>query len=423
MSIKTVLQHTIWLRNPLRILYHWLRGVVAFVFSGNPAQHMQIIGITGTKGKTTTSTMIAYALAQSGKNVCLISSAQIWVGSEKRENRSKMTMDSPFRLWKILREAKQKWVTHVVLETSSHGIYYFRNLGIRYSVVWLTNISQDHLDLHGTMEHYASTKARLFRGNKITILPSYNKYDDIFRQAITHNSPTVYYGNEATDVYRIITNTWHAPSMITEIQDHGESVSLQTWLPGDFNVYNTLLAYSVCREIGMMPDQLTGIWANFTWAPGRMEPVLNDKNISVIVDYAHTESSLQAALSTLQKTLSGGRLWVVFWATGDRDTTKRPKMGMVAHELADAIVVTDDDTYTEPSMKIIDMICEGIPRSIWPSFQVIPDRRQAIVYALQNALPWDTILIAGKWCETVQVTNEGVIPWSDRNIVEEILRT
>lgn len=127
---------------------------------------MYVIGVTGTKGKTTTSTLIATALEASGRQVCLLSTAQVWMAGEKSENQSKMTMDSPFKLWKMIRKAKKMGVTHLVLETSSHGIYYFRNFGIKYDIVTLTNISQDHLDLHGTMNHYVKTKAQLLKKSK-----------------------------------------------------------------------------------------------------------------------------------------------------------------------------------------------------------------------------------------------------------------
>ena len=147
---------------------------------------MYIIGVTGTKGKTTTSTLIAAALEQSGRTVALLSTAQVWMAGEKRENQSKMTMDSPFKLWKSIQEAKRNGVTHLVLETSSHGIYYFRNFGIRYNAVVLTNISQDHLDLHGTMDHYARTKTRIFKPEpgKICVLPKDSEYFDLFLAAV-----------------------------------------------------------------------------------------------------------------------------------------------------------------------------------------------------------------------------------------------
>ncbi|MEI6711720.1 MAG: Mur ligase family protein [bacterium] len=141
--------------------------------------------MTGTKGKTTTSTLIARALEESGRKIALLSTAQVWIAGEKRENQSKMTMDNPFRMWQLLKKAQKEGVTHLVLETSSHGIYYYRNFGIKYNAVLLTNISQDHLDLHKTMEHYAQTKARLFRREpgKICILPKDCEYFSLFYEA------------------------------------------------------------------------------------------------------------------------------------------------------------------------------------------------------------------------------------------------
>lgn len=155
---------------------------------------MYVIGVTGTKGKTTTSTLIATALESSGRPVCLLSTAQVWMAGEKSENQSKMTMDSPFKLWKTIKKAKKMGVTHLVLETSSHGIYYFRNFGIKYNIVLLTNISQDHLDLHGSMDHYVKTKAQLFKkeSGKICVLPRDCEYFDVFsreagKDAVTYS--------------------------------------------------------------------------------------------------------------------------------------------------------------------------------------------------------------------------------------------
>lgn len=146
---------------------------------------MYIIGVTGTKGKTTTSTLIARALEESGRKTALLSTAQVWIAGEKKENQSKMTMDNPFRMWQLLKKAQKKGVTHLVLETSSHGIYYYRNFGIKYNAVLLTNISQDHLDLHKTMKHYAQTKARLFyrEPGKLCILPKDCGYFPLFHAA------------------------------------------------------------------------------------------------------------------------------------------------------------------------------------------------------------------------------------------------
>lgn len=425
MKILQSLKHTIGLRNPLRLTYHYLRWQLAYSMSGNPAKDMYIIGVTGTKGKTTTSTLIAQALEASGRKVALLSTAQVWMAGEKRENQSKMTMDNPFSMWKLLREAKKKWVTHLVLETSSHGIYYYRNFGIKYNAVLLTNISQDHLDLHGTMDHYARTKARIFRreSGKLCILPRDCEYFPLFYDAASAGGNTK----------NIITYSMREPCdyttkhlQITEngidigIKWYDEETLIQTPLRGVFNAENILGAYALLRSIGIAIQPITRAWRDFTGVPGRLELVPNTHGLTVLVDYAHTEASLKSVMQALK---GEQKIILVFGATGDRDNTKRPKMGAVAHELADTIVLTDDDTYTEPSVRIIDMVKKGIPRSIGETYQIIPDRREAIKWALKHAKKWDIVLIAGKGCETMLVTNDGPIPWSDRKIAEEILET
>lgn len=422
-SLIQSMKRLIGLRNPLRVRYHLLKWMVSFAVSGNPAKGMYIIGVTGTKGKTTTSTLIARALEESGKKIALISTAQIWIAGHRTENQSKMTMDSPRMLWKMLKKAKHEWVTHVVLETSSHGIFYARNFGIHYDAVLLTNISQDHLDLHGTMEHYAETKARIFwsEPGKIIVLPQDCEYGEIFRKkawnCITYSmkSPATFQA-QATKVTPEgieILIKWNLKNIEEDL--------ITSKLTGDFNAENMLGAFALLRSIGMEVSSIQKAWNNFTGVPGRLEPVPNNQGIHIFVDYAHTEESLKRVLQTL----SQGKKWrliLVFGATWDRDTTKRPKMGKVAHELADIIVLTDDDTYTESSKRILDMVQAGIPREIGEIFQVIPDRKLAIHWALKKAQSDDIVLIAGKWCETVQVTNAWPIPWSDRKVVEDWLQ-
>lgn len=418
------LRQFIGLRSPIRIAYHWCRGFLAFALSGNPARDMYIIGVTGTKGKTTTSTLIATALEKSGRPVCLLSTAQVWMAGEKSENQSKMTMDSPFKLWRMIKKAKKMGVTHLILETSSHGIYYFRNFGIKYNIVVLTNISQDHLDLHGTMDHYAATKARLFKKEfgKICVLPRDCSYFELFQKQAGEDCITYSMKTAATYQTRSLqTDSEGIDIVIKSAIPLAEEARITSKLVGVFNAENILAAYATLRSIGIETKPMHEAWKNFTGVPGRMEPVPNNLWITILVDYAHTETSLRSVLETLRASMKDNKLVVVFWATGDRDTTKRPKMGAVVHELANIIALTDDDTYTEPSWQIIDMIKKWIPRTEWETFQVIPDRKEAIHWAIRKAKKWDIVLIAGKWCETVQVTNKWPIPWSDRGIVEKFL--
>ena len=226
------------------------------------------------------------------------------------------------------------------------------------------------------MDHYVKTKARLFKKEhgKICILPRDCAYFDIFAQQAGKDAIT-YSMKQAA---------------------HYQTRSLKT----DGDGIDIVIKSSTPPEEGRITSKLVGVFN---------------------VDYAHTETSLRSVLETLRASMKNNKLVVVFWATGDRDTTKRPKMGAVVHELADIIVLTDDDTYTEPSGRIIDMVQKWIPRETGDTFQIIPDRKEAIHWAIRRAQKWDIVLIAGKWCETVQVTNKWPIPWSDRGIVEELL--
>jgi len=239
---------------------------------------MCIIGVTGTKGKTTTSTLIATALEASGRPVCLLSTAQVWMAGEKSENQSKMTMDSPFKLWKTIKKAKKMGVTHLVLETSSHGIYYFRNFGIKYNIVVLTNISQDHLDLHGTMDHYVQTKARLFKKEpgKICILPRDCDYFDIFEKQ--SGSDCVTYSMKQPASYQIRSLQADGTGIDMVIKSNiplMEEARITSKLVGVFNAENIIAAYTTLRTIGIETRPIQEAWKNFTGVPGRMEPVPN----------------------------------------------------------------------------------------------------------------------------------------------------
>jgi len=239
---------------------------------------MYVIGVTGTKGKTTTSTLIAQALETSGRPCCLITTAQVWMAGEKSENTSKMTMDSPFKLWKILKKAKKMGIRYLVLETSSHGIYYYRNLGIKYDIVTLTNISQDHLDLHGTMDHYVNTKARLFKKEpgKTCVLPNDCDYFDVFSKQAGKDAITYSIKHPATYQVRALRADEEGIDMTIHGQLPTEKARITSKLVGIFNAENILAAYATLRTIGIETRPIQEAWKNFTGVPGRMESVPNE---------------------------------------------------------------------------------------------------------------------------------------------------
>ena len=336
MNVIQSLRKSVGLKSPLRRTYHVCRGFIAFALSGNPAKGMYVIGVTGTKGKTTTSTLIATALESAGKKVLLITTAQVWMAGERSENHTKMTMDSPFRLWRLVRRAKKLGVTHIVLETSSHGIYYSRNLGIRYDAVVLTNISQDHLDLHETMEHYVATKAKIFaqEPHKLCILPRDCAYFPVFAKQAGDDVITYSMSHVADYQVTDIQTSSEEMQIIIKETRNSEFITLNSHLVGIFNAENLLTAYSTLRTIGIEKKILQDAWRDFSGAPGRMERVPNTLGLTILVDYAHTEASLRSVLETIKMQNDG------FIKNSD----KAPLSRGVPKDEAGGLVVNESET-------------------------------------------------------------------------------
>ncbi len=426
-----LLRSLISLDSPLRITYHYARGVIAFWLSGNPARDMLVIGVTGTKWKTTTTNLIARGLQKAGKRVAMFSTVNMMIDGKIEENNTKMTSPSPFYMWDFLSRAKRAGCEYAVIETSSHALYYHRVHGLRYDAAVLTNIAQDHLDLHKTMDNYVDTKLQLFRNlykngikkgiRKVGVVNIDSEYSDRFltRDIVVDNLYTVGFSPSAQIRAENIVNT----EMTTEfdVRIPSNTFHLSSRLPGNFNISNILCAVAILMSQKIDIPTIQALIAEFACVPGRLEEVSNTRGAKIYVDYAHTEDSLRSVLSTLCELSTTQRLITVFGATGDRDRTKRPKMGKVVDELSDVVILTDDDTYTEDSLRIIRDVSEGITRREGEGFWIIPSREDAIRTALIMLRPGDVLIVAGKWAETVQVTQAGAIAWNDRQVIERIL--
>lgn len=425
------LKKIIPLDGTLRITYHYFRGVLAFLLSWNPAKDMIVIGVTGTKWKTTTTNIIARGLEAAGHKVAMFSTANMSIDGKFQENNMKMTTPSPFFLWNFISEAKRSGCKYLVIETSSHALAYHRVYGLRYDVAVLTNIAQDHLDLHKTMQNYVQTKLKLFKNlykygirkwiRKVSVVNIDHSYAQEFlsKEVATDTLYTVWFGRDAS--VRAENIHYENGVMQFDVKIPSNSFVLQTELYGEFNVSNILTATAVLMSQQVDISTIQRVIADFHTIPGRLEKVKNNRSADIFVDYAHTEDSLKNVLETAKKIQPNGRLIVVFGATGDRDKSKRPKMGSVADSLADIVILTDDDTYTEDSLSIIRMVHEGIQRKEWKNFWIIPSREDAIRTALIMLKPNDILIVAWKWSETKLVTQNGPIDWSDRRIIESIL--
>lgn len=408
-----------------------MRGLLAFWFSGNPAKDMIVIGITGTKGKTTTTNLIAQWLQKSGNKVAMFSTVNMSIDGETEENNLKMTSPSPFVLWRFLRDARDKGCTHAVIETSSHALFYHRVYGLRYDVAVLTNVQQDHLDLHKTMENYIDTKLKLFKAlykygihkgvRKIGVVNIDSQYADRFltKDIVVDNMYTIGFAPTAQIRAENIRHTEFATEFDVRIPSN--QFHLVSRLPGDFNISNILCAVAVLMSQKIDVKTIQDLIREFACVPGRMEEIANRRQARIFVDYAHTEESLRNVLETVRSMEGVKRVITVFWATGDRDRTKRPKMGKVVDDLSDVVILTDDDTYTEDSLRIIRDVTEGIGRREGEKFWIVPSREDAIRTALIMLQKWDILIVAGKGAETVQVTQKWPIKWNDRKMIEKIL--
>lgn len=323
------------LDSPIRVFYHYLRGVIAFHLYGDPARDMIVIGITGSKGKTTVTNLVARGLEHAGKKVFMFSTANYSINGEWSENNMKMTSPSPFVLQRLLRQAKQAGCEYAVIETSSHSIFYSRNYGIDYDVAVLTNISQDHLDLHKTMDNYAETKLQLFKNlvkyrrkpgiKKIAAVNIDSDYASLF---LSETTPDIMYtyGMAANAQIRSQNVRYRKEGTEFEIKMPSNTLSIKTKLRGAFNVSNILAAVSVLISQKIDIPSIVEAIESVEVIPGRLEEIENSRGLTVFVDYAHTEDSLRNVLETIKQMEGIGRVITVFGATGDRDTSKRPKM-------------------------------------------------------------------------------------------------
>jgi UDP-N-acetylmuramoyl-L-alanyl-D-glutamate--2,6-diaminopimelate ligase len=341
-----------------------------------------------------------------------------------------MTSPDVFELQRLLKIAKNEWCEIAIIETASHGIKMNRIWWIQYDIVVLTNITQDHLDLHGTMKDYVNTKLTIFKNlisykrkpwiKKTGIININSDYADLFL-AETYDSLYTYWTGQGANLTAInISNIW----MITkfDIKIASENISIETKLKWDFNIQNILAAVWVFVSLWIDAKKITQVIKLITWIPGRMESIANDEWFEIIVDYAHTPDALEKVLETIKWFWGINRIITVFGATWDRDRTKRATMWEIVSRLSDLVILTQDDDYSEKTEQIIKDILPWIERKEWDNFWIIPTRKEAIQTAILSAKPNDVILVAWKWDEHVMVTNEWIIPWNDKAVIKEILK-
>lgn len=389
-------------------------AVMSATYFGNPATKLKIIGVTGTKGKTTTAYMIRDIMLASGKKIGMIGTVCNTYGNVKEE--SIRTTPESLDIQALLARMVEADMEYVVMEVSSHALDLNRVYGIRFIVGVFTNLSEDHLDFHETMDNYLNAKAKLFTMSDFAIVNGDDIYAPRLLKMIDIKKATYGLDNSvdltATDI-RVNPSYVEFKMYVNKILE-----TIRINIPGRFTVYNALAAIGVCSLFGAQMDAICAALGALR-VPGRNEVVELNKSFTVIIDYAHTPSSLEAILSSAKK-YTKGRIICVFGCGGNRDKEKRSMMGEIAGRLADFTVITTDNPRDEKPLEIISDIESGIKqtRGLYKS---IENRRQAIKFAMRIAWKSDVVIIAGKGHETYQeVENGKKLYFDDKEIVKKL---
>lgn len=402
-------------------------GVLASRFYGDPSAQMRMIGVTGTNGKTTTTYLSKAMLEAAGFRVGLIGTVAYRIGGEVLP--ASQTTPGALELQQLLAKMAGERCTTVVMEVSSHALAQERTAGCEYDVAVFTNLTQDHLDFHKTMEAYFAAKARLFTGlmgtgkpNKRAIVNS----DDPAGERIVRlcPAPVWTYGmrTKADVLADQVRLSIDGTTFIARTP--AGSFPIESHLVGEHNVYNVLASLGVALHEGATPTQIQEAVARVVNVPGRFERVLAGQPFTVVVDYAHTEDALIRLLTAAQ-TVRTGRLITVFGCGGDRDRGKRPKMGKAAVRLSDVVILTSDNPRTEDPLAILEEVEVGVREAMAERpqvhYQKIADRREAIETAIRLARPDDMVVIAGKGHEDYQILGTQKFHFDDREVAREAI--
>jgi UDP-N-acetylmuramoyl-L-alanyl-D-glutamate--2,6-diaminopimelate ligase len=394
---------------------------IAAAFYGDPTQQLTLIGVTGTNGKTTTTHLIEYFLQQANQPTALLGTLYTrWQNFQKIAAHT-----TPFatELQEQLAEAVKAGNQYAVMEVSSHALAQGRVKACEFEVAVFTNLTQDHLDFHKTMEEYFAAKALLFEEHYLKGRAILNR-EDVYGQRLMESLPQErvwsYGVNDAQADFHTRHLTYEPTGVSGTLVTPVGAQEFQSPLVGQFNLANLLAAIAAGLQLGLDLTQMVASLPEFAGVPGRMERVQiqADQDISVIVDYAHTPDSLENLLKAARPFIQG-KMICVFGCGGDRDRTKRPLMGKIAAELADLAVVTSDNPRTEDPDRILADVIQGIPAEIDP--WVISDRATAIHRAIREAKPGDGVLIAGKGHEDYQILGTEKIHFDDREQAREAL--
>jgi len=404
---------------------------------GHPERRLKISAVTGTNGKTTTAYLLEQMLRSVGRKCLLIGTIETRIGDEVRA--SEHTTPEASDIYKIFADGVRAGATEAVMEMSSHALDQERVWGIPVDVAIFTNLTQDHLDYHGTMEKYVAAKARLFEGvgaapPRVAVLnvddPAWKQMETTFgvsKQILRYHGPAItpYHTYRGHPGCCAVNLRFSADGMQFDLVTRKRTTRIRSPLTGRVNVSNLLAAMCAALARGLTLEQIAAAARELKQAPGRFQAVPGsaEAGFTVVVDYAHTDDALRNLIALARELVKerGGRVITLFGCGGDRDRTKRPRMGRAAAEGSDLVVLTSDNPRSEEPMAIIEEALVGV-RETATECIVEPDRAAAIAIAIRAARAGDIVLLAGKGHEKVQILRDRTVPFDDVVVAEEILK-
>lgn len=409
--------------NFLKGIYHYLLAWVGAVIYGFPSRKIFVLGVTGTKGKSTTLELINAVLESAGKKAALISSVRLKIGDQTVKNSTGMSMPGRFAIQKFLWRAVRAGCQYALIEVTSQGVLQHRHRFINFDAAVLTNLHPEHIEAHGSFEKYRRAKVSFFedvaghsrKPKKYFFINEADKSADHFAAAAGQSGDVVYFSREA----------------FIRRELGGGLESMGDWLASNFNLENAAAATAFAYTQGVGWPLIKKTFENFKGVPGRLEYIQREP-FSVLIDYAHTPDSLEKVYDTVRSSMSGIRgskskmICVLGAAGGGRDRWKRPAMGTIASQYCDAVILTNEDPYDEKPENIINDIACGFSEQggCHKEFVRVVDRREAIAKAVSLAKKGDAVVITGKGSEDwIHTARGNKIPWSERKVVEEVLKT
>lgn len=383
---------------------------------GHPSDQFQLVGVTGTNGKTSITFLLGQILEAYHQKIGIIGTIENRIGSQvlKAERTTPESLD----LQRLFRKMADEKVDVAMMEVSSHALALKRTVGSHFKVGIFTNLTQDHLDFHKTMENYAKAKAKLFKACEVGIVNRDDHYTHLITEGATCKLVT--YGIHCAADYHAKNIEITATGVTYQLDAPEGQFKVSVPIPGKFTVYNTLAVIAAARQLGLEMSQIIEALANVKGVPGRVQSFSSTKGYSVLVDYAHTPDGLENVLETI-KEFAKGRIITVFGCGGDRDTTKRPIMGKIAATYSDHVIITSDNPRTEDPNQILDQIEVGV-KALVSHYDKIENRETAIRLALQEAKKDDVVLIAGKGHENYQILKDRIIHFDDCEVVRNYLQ-